>query len=193
MNQLEFKIPSFSDPLIEGMNDILPKIPKAIIALVAGYIAIKLFSVLARGILGAFRLPQGLRGILISVIDGLLWVFLIISVLQTLGMGNLVLILSGSLAAVGLAIASGTSSLVADIVAGIFLSKDKDFSVGDEVIAGEKPTEGTIESMDMRRTRIRDKDGQLHVIPNSVVERKEWVVLAKKPTKPRKVKRTANR
>ena len=49
--------------------------------------------------------------------------------------------------------------------------------VGDEVIVGETPTSGVIESMDARRTRLRDDNGVLHVIPNSVVERKEWILL----------------
>lgn len=190
MTKLDLQLPNLADPLIEGINNIAPRLPRALVTLLAGYILIKLFSVLARAVLSAFRLPQGLRGILVSLIDALLWIFLIISILQSLGLDRLALIVSGSLAASGLALAMGASSLVADIIAGIFLSRDRDFSVGDEVTAGENTTTGTIESMDMRRTRIRDKNGQLHVIPNSVVERKEWIVLAKKPTAPRKVRRT---
>jgi hypothetical protein len=31
--------------------------------------------------------------------------------------------------------------------------------------------------MDARRVRLRDADGTLHVVPNSVVERKEWIVI----------------
>ena len=123
------------------------------------------------------RLPKGLRGIVLSLIDALLWVFLTISVLQALGLSNLALIFSGSVAALGLALGSGASSLAADVLAGIFLAQDKDFDVGDEIIAGEKPTQGIIENMDMRRTRVRAKDGRLHIIPNSVIERKEWVLI----------------
>jgi small conductance mechanosensitive channel len=81
---------------------------------------------------------------------------------------------------VGLALGAGGATLASDILAGIFLAQDKDFNVGDEISAGEKPTEGILESMDMRRIRVRDKDGRLHVIPNSIIERKEWVVLTKK-------------
>jgi small-conductance mechanosensitive channel len=126
--------------------------------------------------IGFARLPHGLKGIIFSLVDALLWVFLIIGVLQALGLNNIALAFSGSLAAVGLAFGVGASSLAADILGGIFLAKDRDFAVGDLVMAGEGPTEGVIESMDMRRIRIRDKSGHLHVIPNSVVERKEWIL-----------------
>jgi len=79
-------------------------------------------------------------------------------------------------------LAAGGSTVISDVVAGVFLANDTDFSVGDEVIVGvpEASTQGIVESMDVRRTRLRDKNGILHVIPNSVVERKEWVVLNKK-------------
>jgi small-conductance mechanosensitive channel len=75
-----------------------------------------------------------------------------------------------------------------------------DFEVGDEVIVGETPTQGVIESLDARRVRLRDKDGILHIIPNSIVERKEWVLvhrrqemstLARAVKTARKIKRVA--
>jgi hypothetical protein len=34
--------------------------------------------------------------------------------------------------------------------------------------------------MDARRIRIRDKEGLLHIIPNSLVERKEWIVVSRR-------------
>ncbi len=168
----------FTTEAVDGINNILPKLPKAILALLFGLVLIRIISWIARALISFVRLPKGLKTILYSLIDGLLWIFLIISVLQTLGLGNLALVFSGAIAATGLALGAGGSSLASDILAGIFLSKDRDFNVGDEVIAGEKPTHGIIESMDMRRTRIRGKDGKLHVIPNSLVERKEWVLVS---------------
>lgn len=173
----------FSDEVVKSLESIIPKLPTVLIGLLIGILLIKLLSWFGQALLGLVRMPKGLRGILVSLMDGVLWVFLIISVLQALGLDKLALALSGSIAILGLAVAGGASSLAADILAGIFLAKDRDFSVGDSVIAGENRTEGVIENMDMRRTRIRGKDGQLHVIPNSVIERKEWVLLEKKSGK----------
>jgi small-conductance mechanosensitive channel len=169
-----------TDPIVNGVNHLLPRIPGAVVELLFGFVLIRLLSWIAQAFIGLVRLPKGLKGILISLVDALLWIFLAIVVLQSLGLHDIAIIFSGSLAAVGLAVAAGGSSLAADILGGIFLAKDRDFNIGDEVIAGEDKTTGVIEAMDMRRTRIRAIDGKLHVIPNSVIERKEWVLLAKK-------------
>lgn len=188
MPELDFSYEHLWGPVAQGINNISERIPAALVAFLFGLVLTRALYRFLRLSLRVVRMPQGLRGIVLSLINTLLWLFLTISVLQSLGLGNLALVLSGSIAALGFALAAGASNLTADILAGVFLAKDRDFSVGDEVIAGEG-TEGTIESMDMRRTRIRDKAGKLHVIPNSVIERKEWVLLAAKPTQPRKVKR----
>jgi len=176
MLQFDLNNTSLTDPLVNGAEHILPRIPEAIAALLFGWVLIKLVSWSAHFLIGFAHLPRGLKGIIISLIDAALWIFLIIGLLQVLGLNNIALAFSGSIAAVGLAIGLGAQSLVGDILAGVFLAKDRDFSVGDQVKAGDS-TEGIIESMDMRRTRIRDKQGQLHVLPNSVVERKEWILI----------------
>lgn len=158
----------------------LPNLGKAVIVLLFGIVIIRLTSWAAQAFIGLVRMPKGLKGILISIVDAMLWVFLVIVFLKELGLGEIALVFSGSIAVLGLALAGGASTLAADILAGIFLAKDRDFNVGDEVIAGENKTQGIIDGMDMRRTRLRAEDGNLHIIPNSVIERKEWVLLAKK-------------
>jgi small conductance mechanosensitive channel len=168
----------------DSITNIAPKIPEAIIALLIGFVIIKIVSWIAELFLSLVRLPRGLRSILLSLIDALLWLFLIISLLQVLGLTGLALIFSGSIAALGLAVGVGASGLASDILAGVFLSQDSDFRVGDLVSCGDGPTEGIVESMDMRRTRLRDKDGKLHIIPNSVIERKEWIIITRKKDLP---------
>ena len=179
----------FNNAMVEaikrGADSILPRIPEAIVAFLIGFVIIKVLGWLIEFGLTLVRLPKGLKGILASLASAILWVFLLVSVLQALGLTGLALIFSGSVATLGLALGLGASSLASDVLAGVFLAQDRDFVIGDEVSAGDKPTEGIVESMDMRRTRIRDKKGQLHVIPNSVIERKEWVVLTKKKDLPK--------
>ena len=125
-------------------------------------------------------MPKGLRGILISLLDALLMVFLIIVVLQKLGLGSLAFAFSAFLAAVGIAVGSGSATLVSDILGGITLARDRNFSIGDIVEAGEEKVKGEIIGMDMRRTRIRDNKGQIHSLPNSVIERKAYTLITKK-------------
>lgn len=67
----------------------------------------------------------------------------------------------------GVAIAFGAQTLVKDIVTGVIIIIDDTFRVGDWIIAGG--VEGTVETLGMRHTKIRDYDGSLHTIPNSQI------------------------
>jgi len=67
----------------------------------------------------------------------------------------------------GVAIAFGAQTLVKDIVTGVIIIVDDTFRVGDWIIAGG--VEGTVETLGMRHTKIRDYDGSLHTIPNSQI------------------------
>lgn len=172
--------PSLFDNAIERIRNVLPMLPNVLLGFLIGVVLVKLLTWISELVIGAVRLPRGLKDILVSLIHALLWIFLIITTLNALGLGNLALVLSGSVVAIGLALGSGVSSLAADILSGISLSHDRDFNLGDEVLAGDKPVQGIVEKMDMRRTRIRAKDGKLHVFPNSLIERKEWVLINKR-------------
>lgn len=152
----------------------------AAIVFAIGYLVVRAGTYLLRKLVKTLRVPMGLRGILISLGQAILWTILMVIVLSVLGFGSVIIFLSTSLVAVGLVMAAGGGTLISDILAGIFLADNKNFKIGDKVRAGENETEGVIEGMDIRRIEIRSKDGKLHVLPNSVVERKEWVVLATK-------------
>ena len=70
--------------------------------------------------------------------------------------------------------AKGTTS---DIIAGLFLALDADLDIGFRVKAGG--VEGVIEKIDLRKIRIRDDQGRLHVVPNRTVEGAAWTVIAR--------------
>lgn len=169
----------YTDPIINLVNQILPKIPGMLFGVIFGVLIIRLLVRLTRLLLAFTNMQQGLKGIIASVVEILLWVLLSISTLDHLGFSGMITFFSSSALAIGILLAAGGSTLLADIVAGIFLAQDNDFGVGDEVTAGENQTHGIVESMDARRTRIRDDAGVLHVLPNSVVERKEWTLIRK--------------
>lgn len=170
----------FVGPILDGINHVVPKLPEIVFGVVVGALLIALLSHVLKLILTVTVAQVGLRSVIVSVVKIILWLFLIIKTLEALGFDNIVVFFSGSIAALGLAMAAGGSTLISDIIAGLFLARDLDFNVGDEVKVGEGPTQGIIESMDARRVRVRDDEGVLHVIPNSVVERKEWIVLHRK-------------
>jgi small-conductance mechanosensitive channel len=171
---------NFTDHIVNGINNVLPRLPNALFDLLLGILIIRLVVRVARLAMKVSHVQPGFRQVLTSLIEITMWIFLTIALLGELGFSGVIYFFTGSIAAIGIAMAAGGSTLVADIIAGIFLSRDRDFNVGDEVIVGETPTLGVIEHMDARRTRLRDDKGVLHVIPNSVVERKEWVVLRRR-------------
>lgn len=68
---------------------------------------------------------------------------------------------------VGLAIGFGAQSLVKDVISGMFILLDNQYSEGDVVnIAG---ISGRVEDVGLRRTVLRDLDGIRHYIPNGEV------------------------
>lgn len=170
------------DYVIEIINvpfwvELAGRLPRVLLIAVIGFFVVKslvwIFDLFFRG----FKLSKGLRGILVSIISALFWVIYGIVVFFSLGLKNIALYVTGSTAILVFFLSAGAAQLVADLISGFFLASDKNFKTGDLVICGEDKTEGVIESMDARKTRIRDKSGKLHVIPNSVIEKKEWIVL----------------
>ncbi len=68
----------------------------------------------------------------------------------------------------GVAAGLGAQSLVRDWIAGFFVIHDNQYVVGDVVrIAG---VAGTVETLTLRHTELRDGDGSLHFIPNGEIK-----------------------
>ncbi len=177
MQNLQTDIISSVDSISISIGEIIPKIPTAIIVLLAGYIFIRLTARFTKAALGWMHWPIGLQEIMRTLIRIILWVLLMITILQILGLSSVALALTGSLAILLLGFSSGISSTVSDLLAGLQLANDKDFKVGYKVKAGDQKTVGIIREMDIKKTRIEDDDGHLHVIPNSDIEKNEWVIL----------------
>jgi small-conductance mechanosensitive channel len=153
----------------------------ALFDLLVGILTVRLSIRALRLVLKWTHIQTGFRYVLTSIVETTLWIFLSAIILQELGFSGVIYFFTGSIAAIGIAMAAGGSTLVSDIIAAIFLARDNDFNIGDEVIVGWDPqTQGVIERMDARRIRIRDKEGLLHIIPNSLVERKEWIVVSRR-------------
>jgi small-conductance mechanosensitive channel len=174
---------NFTDHVVGAINNVLPRLPNALFDLLVGILVIRILERAMRLIMKYINIQQGLRDVLSSIISIILWIFLSVTLLGELGFSGVIYFFTGSVAAIGIAMAAGGSTLVSDIIAGIFLARDTDFNIGDEVILGppERPELGVIESMDARRTRLRDEHGVLHIIPNTMVERNEWIVIRKHP------------
>ncbi|MEC4811973.1 MAG: mechanosensitive ion channel [Scytonema sp. PMC 1069.18] len=90
-----------------------------------------------------------------------------VSILYTLDI-NPTPILAGA-GILGIAVGFGAQTLVNDIVCGFFILFENYYLVGDYIQAGkaeDKLLEGIVESIELRTTRIRHPNGQLHIIRN---------------------------
>jgi small conductance mechanosensitive channel len=69
----------------------------------------------------------------------------------------------------GLAIGFGAQSLVKDLISGFFILLENSVRVGDVVeVAG---VAGLVEEVELRTIKLRDGSGNLHVVPNGVIEK----------------------
>lgn len=89
-----------------------------------------------------------------------------IAVLDTLGI-NPAPILAGA-GIVGLAVGFGAQNLINDMVCGFFILFENYYLVGDFVETNQ--ARGWVEAIDLRTTRLRHPDGQVHIIRNGQME-----------------------
>lgn len=169
---------SFSDRIFELLAKSWDRLPQLLLTLIVGFILIKLVKAFLHGLIGYSKANSALKGILLSVLDVALWIFLIAALLQQVGLTQISLALSGTVAISALALSAGSTAFVQDLVAGIFLAQDPDFNPGDRIRVED--VEGVVDRMDARKIRIRDDKGILHIFPNSFFDRSAWMVLKKR-------------
>lgn len=69
----------------------------------------------------------------------------------------------------GLAIGFGAQSLVKDLISGFFILWEDSVRIGDVVeVAG---VTGLVEEVELRTIKLRDGSGNLHVVPNGVIDK----------------------
>ncbi|MCX6808086.1 MAG: mechanosensitive ion channel [Candidatus Berkelbacteria bacterium] len=149
------------------------------VAIILGYILIRLAQFFLKRILKLFRLNHAMRELLTSLASVFLWVLFAAEIATLLGLSNLAIAISGSAVAFGFAIASGASALASDVIAGLSLAKDRDFEVGFRIKVGD--VEGIIQGIDVRKVRILSDNGLINVVPNSKIDNANgWTVIERK-------------
>lgn len=171
---------NIAEAIFLPLQHILPKLPVATFNLLVGIIFINIIMFAVRRAVRLLKIPHDLRGIVISLSNFVLWIMLTIFVASSLGLNNLAWALSGSALILVFFLNNSAGPLIANVVSGLFLIGDPDFTVGMKVITNDGKTEGVIKGIDMRKVRIQDTKGKLHVVPNSLVENTEWVILERK-------------
>ena len=106
---------------------------------------------------------------LVAVLRGsgrfVLVIWALFTILPELGVNVTPILASVGIA--GIALGFGAQSLVKDVISGLFILLENQYSKGDVVtVAG---TTGLVEEVGLRRTVLRDLDGVVHHVPNGEI------------------------
>ena len=151
------------------------KLPHIVVLLVVAIVLGRLISIGTNRIISAadrkntepghHSQVKTFTGILRATLIALLWAVTTLQILTVIGLNLGPLLASAGIAGVAIGLAAQT--IVKDIINGMLIVLEDQFNVGETVrLAG---LAGTVESMTLRRTEVRDGDGTLYIIPNSQI------------------------
>jgi moderate conductance mechanosensitive channel len=98
------------------------------------------------------------------------WFVFVLVLLSAIGVDIAPLIASAGIA--GIALGFGAQSLVRDTISGLFIFLEGQFDVGDivDLTTGSATVSGSVETLSLRATGVRQFDGSLSMIPNGLIE-----------------------
>ncbi|MBA3900512.1 MAG: mechanosensitive ion channel [Bacteroidetes bacterium] len=157
-------------------------VPKALLALITYFIGAFIIKVIVKSLKKVFTkydIEASLAIFLSSFIRVFLYVMLFLAIAQTVGIEatSFLAVLGAAGLAVGLALQGSLSNFAGGVLILIF----KPFKVGDIIDA--QSTLGTVESIDILYTKIRNFDNRMVVIPNGSLANSNIVNLTEMPTR----------
>jgi small conductance mechanosensitive channel len=108
-----------------------------------------------------------LTSLLANVWRGVIGTIAFFVVLGTIGL-NLTPLLAGA-TVIGATLGFGAQSMVRDLLAGLLLTVEGQFDIGDTIWVGD--TTGTVEDLTLRVTRLRADDGTVWYVPNGEIRK----------------------
>lgn len=113
------------------------------------------------------RKSDTLSALLKSIMRYALYIIGILSILDTLGFETRTLLVGAGLG--GVAIGFGAQSFIKDVISGFFILFEDQFSVGEYITIDSMS--GIVEAVGLRITRLKDFNGDLHIIPNGSISK----------------------
>jgi small conductance mechanosensitive channel len=109
-------------------------------------------------------------GLLSGVVIVIAWFVFLLTLLKDLGVDITPIIASAGI--VGIALGFGAQSIVRDSLSGLFIFIEGQYDVGDTVdlTTSSGTVSGTIETLNLRTTSVRQYDGTLSTVPNGLIE-----------------------
>ena len=158
--------------LLGAALEILPNmLLTVLVALIALWLVRRLAArvTVAQGFTRRAVRSDTLRIVLTSALTVMIYVLTGAAILGELGV-NVAALLAG-VSIFGLAISFGAQSLVKDVITGFFVLLEDQYGVGDVIrVNSQAGLSGTVESLNLRVTVLRDLDGTAHVVPNSEIK-----------------------
>lgn len=168
-----FQLNSWYEDIYVLVHD---KLPKILVTVILAFVFIRILNLVSRRlarinqanlVTSAVRVQQlrTISSIIRSIGLTAIVFFAVVAILYDLGIHVEPLLASAGIA--GLAVGFGAQTLVHDVLNGFFILVENWFDVGDVIKIGA--FQGTVETLTLRRTVLRDADGSVHVIPNSTI------------------------
>ena len=154
-----------TESAIAGFNSHLPVLIQSLIYVVVIYAVCKLIRLIFKQ-----KMKKSNRAkTVVTLLDGLVKyacaISIIIFLLQALGVNSTAIF--ASVGILTLVIGLGCQSLIADVVAGMFIIFEDEYNVGEIVTIGD--FRGTVTEIGIRATKILDAAGNIKIINNSDV------------------------
>lgn len=160
------------DEFVADFVTALPQLLAGLVFLTLAFLVIRIVQWILRSVLdGIYPEDEELIvDLVVIVVRLLLWFAAGLALLNIVGMGQLAASLGTATGFIALGIALALKDMIADTVAGFYLLQDPDFNEGDTVETAS--VTGDIVSIGLRKTRIRQDDGDLVVVANRDVEQR---------------------
>jgi small-conductance mechanosensitive channel len=160
------------DRVVADVVAALPSIVTGVLFVAVAWVLVRLALRVARRLLDGLYAEEDemIVDLFVAVAGLFLWFGVALAFLKIIGMGDVAASLGTATGFVALGVSYALSNMLADTVAGVYLLRDPDFTVGDEVVVDG--TTGTVTGIQLRKCRLRVDDDTV-VVANRDVE-KRW-------------------
>ena len=156
--------------LREALREAIPRLVVAIIFVSVAYVAIKvILAIFRRFLRRVYPAEQDLIAQLwVAIVSVFCWFGAALVLLNILGLGAIAASLGTATGFLALGVSYALSEMIEDAVAGVYLLRDPDFNPGDRITT--QSMTGTVESIELRKSRFELDEGETAVLANRAVE-----------------------
>jgi len=152
-----------SNTMVNTLYHKIPALLKSVQIVTIAYLIIALLKIIVSKSFIKNKRGQTIAKLINSFVKYLIAIVAILLVLSAFGVDTRTLLASAGI--LGLVIGLGAQSLIADIIAGVFIVFEGDFEVGDIVVIDD--WRGTVYEIGIRTTKIIDYGGNMKIVNNS--------------------------